>query len=167
MASYLPESSLSILVWMFPLRGWMSRSGRRLFSCMPLLMEEVPTFAPWGSSSSLQGRMTSSTASLSKMAGRARAGFILVGTSLSEFTEASMAFFMMASSSSRTNAPTLDIWSSGEVRSMSPRAFMPMTSISTSGLRTAIFSLKMSVCLMARALSRVPTFNTSRSRRTP
>ena len=34
-------------------------------------------------------------------------------------------------------------------------------------LAVSIFSLKMSVCLMARALSRVPTFNTSRSRRTP
>ena len=81
-----------------------------------------------------------------------------MGMSFRELTEQSMAPCFMASSSSRTKAPVAAIWLSGDVRSMSPRDFRPMTSQSMSGLASAMRLQKISVCLMASLLSRVPTF---------
>ena len=102
--------------------------------------------------------MTSSSASRGKTATTISSGSTSMGMSFRELTEQSMAPCFMASSSSRTNAPVAAIWLSGDVRSMSPRDFRPMTSQSMSGLASAMRLQKISVCLMASLLSRVPTF---------
>ena len=142
---------------MFPLRLTISRSGRTSWSCFSLLTDAVPTLAPCGRSSNGQGRMTSSSASLGNTATTISSLLTSMGMSFSELTEQSMAPLIMASSSSRTKAPVAAIWLSGDVRSMSPSDLRPTTSQSISGLAPAILWQKISVCLMASLLSRVPT----------
>ena len=142
---------------MFPLRFSMTRSGRTSWSMFLLLTEAVPTFAPSGRSSSGQGRITSSSESRGNMATTVSSGSTSMGMSFRELTEQSIWSCFMASSSSRTKAPVAAILSSGDVRSMSPRDLSPTTSQRMSGLSSAILSQKISVCLMASLLSRVPT----------
>ena len=122
-----------------------------------LLTDAVPTLAPSGRSSSGHGRITSSSESRGNMATIVSSGSTSMGMSFREFTEQSMRSCFIASSSSRTKAPVAAILSSGEVRSMSPRDLSPTTSHCTSGLSSDILSQKISVCLMASLLSRVPT----------
>ena len=77
---------------MFPLSCTISMSGRMDWISLILLTDDVPTLAPFGRSSSGQGRMISSGESLSNIAATVSPGAIFVGMSFRELTDASIFF---------------------------------------------------------------------------
>ena len=129
------SSSLRRRVCTLPRMSTISRSGRSASSCERRLRLEVPTVAPWGSSSrelsvaDAPPTNTSRTSSRAVKATMTRPSGTSVGMSLAECTARSVRPSSMAVSSSLVNSPLSPSLASGASSSLSPLVWI--TSIST------------------------------------